>query len=135
MRKRTGHAICRIGLVMLLVIAGGSLNVVLGQCCPIPPKPSTSQDSSRHPVFCPVKSTGQLCNHGTAAILSLKGDKRTQWYTMVQEYNRTVQSAQNRFIEQARRLLPPAELAQVQKWFAARQNAARKLASAASPSR
>jgi hypothetical protein len=135
MKKRTSLVTCGMNLVMFFVIVGSSPSTVLAQCCPMPSKASASRDPSRPPVFCPVKSAGQLCDHGTAAILSLKGEKRAQWYKMVEEYNRTVQSAQNRFVEQARKVLQPAELAQVQKWFAARQNAARKLASETPPSR
>jgi hypothetical protein len=135
MKKRSRIAACGTGLAMFLVLVGCNPYALLAQCCPMPSKASASRDPSRPPVFCPVKSAGQLCDHGTAAILNLKGEKRAQWYRMVEEYNRTVQSAQNRFIEQARKVLQPAELAQVQKWFAAKQNAARKLASSSSPSR
>lgn len=135
MNQRQCQILSRIVLVLLFLTAGGSLIPVLGQCGPPRPKPATSQDPSRNPVFCPVKSVGQLCDHGTAAILKLKGEKRAQWYRMVQEYNRAVQSAQDRFVEQARSVLPPVEYAQVQKWFAARQVAVPKLQAEASSRR
>jgi hypothetical protein len=122
MKKRTGLATYAIGLAMFFVWAGGSPRAAFGQCCRMPSKASASREPSSNPVFCPVKSAGQLCDHGTAAILSLKGEKRAQWSKMVEEYNRTVQSAQNRFVEQARKVLPPDQLVQVQKWFAARQS-------------
>jgi hypothetical protein len=122
MKKRSRIAACGTGLAMFLVLVGCNPYALLAQCCPMPSKASASRDPSRPPVFCPVKSAGQLCDHGTAAILNLKGEKRAQWYRMVEEYNRTVQSAQNRFVEQARKVLPPDQLVQVQKWFAARQS-------------
>jgi hypothetical protein len=75
-------------------------------------------ESSADPVFCPVRSAGQLCDHGTAALLRLQGEKRARWNRAVRKYNQAVESAQRRLVTDIQSFLSPAEVKQVGVWFA-----------------
>src|SRR5437870_2883058 len=44
-------------------------------------------------IFCPTMKTGQLCSHGTANVLQLKGDKQEKWIKIAQKYDRAVNAA------------------------------------------
>jgi len=69
-------------------------------------------------VFCPMKSTGQLCNHGTADLLQLTGAKRQRWTEAANRYNKAVDAATKQLLEEATAELSPEELALVEMWFA-----------------
>lgn|GEM_PF-5688162 len=68
-------------------------------------------------AFCPVKSPGQLCTHGTADLLKLEGVKREQWIAAVRRYNKQVQDGQARILEEARGILTPEQTTLVKSFF------------------
>jgi copper chaperone CopZ len=74
--------------------------------------------SSAAPIFCPAKSNGQLCGHGTADRLNLEGSSRERWNALVRRYNAQVESAQKQLIEEARSFLTPEQARQVESFFA-----------------
>lgn len=69
-------------------------------------------------IFCPAKSTGQLCNHGSADVLKLSGAKRQSWTDAADRYNKSVEAATKQLLEDAKSTLSPEEYAQIEKWFA-----------------
>ena len=52
------------------------------------PMPDMSQA-----IFCPMKSTGLLCSHGTADVLKLNGAKRDRWMEAANRYSKAVEAA------------------------------------------
>ncbi len=74
-------------------------------------------------IFCPAKSTGQLCGHGTADLLKLGGEKRQKWAEAAGRYNKAVAAATKQLLEDSKPVLSPEEYAQVEKWFAKGINA------------
>jgi copper chaperone len=80
--------------------------------------------TSAGPIFCPAKSSGQLCDHGTADRLKLGGQNRERWDAVVRRYNEQVESAQKQLIEEARGFLTPEEAKQVESYFAPAKNRA-----------
>ncbi|TAM83362.1 MAG: hypothetical protein EPN47_04420 [Acidobacteria bacterium] len=110
-----------VAILGLLLLSGGLL--VGGQgdpCCPPAAKPKPAARASANPVFCPVKSAGRLCDHGTTAILNLEGEKRARWNKAVRNYNRAVESAQSELVREAQKFPSPEEAQQVESWFAAK---------------
>lgn len=81
-------------------------------------KHSAASSSMSEAIFCPTKSTGQLCNHGTADVLKLSGTKRQQWTEAVNRYNKAVEAATKQLLQESKGSLSPEELALVEKWFA-----------------
>lgn len=68
-------------------------------------------------IFCSALSAGQLCPLGTAHLLKLDSAKKQGWNDAVNQYNKTVDLATKRLLEQAKATLSPEEFASVQKWF------------------
>lgn len=75
------------------------------------------------PVWCPTKSKGQLCGHGTADRLSLTGEKRAQWEAVLKQYNHTVEESQKSLLVQAEQLLAPEQVREVKAWLAPAKSA------------
>lgn len=117
-----------VAVLTLWFVVGSAPRQVQAQCCPLPVKVKPATAASSDPVFCPVKSTGQLCDHGTAALLKLSGETRARWVAAVRDYNRAVEAAQRRLVGEAGRFLSAQEVAQLQAWLATQ-----KPAGAASP--
>lgn len=69
-------------------------------------------------IFCPAKSTGQLCTHGTSDVLKLSGTKRQSWTDAQNRYNKAVEAATKQLLEDAKATLSPEEYTQVENWFA-----------------
>ncbi len=70
------------------------------------------------PVWCPTKSKGQLCGHGTADRLSLTNEKRAKWEAVIQRYNQTVEESQKSLLAEAEHLLAPEQVSEVKVWLA-----------------
>ena len=66
-----------------------------------------ASSSMSEAIFCPAKSTGQLCNHGTADVLKLSGAKRDKWTEAANRYNRAVDAATKQLLEEAKSELCP----------------------------
>lgn len=69
-------------------------------------------------IFCPTMKTGQLCSHGTADTLALSGAKREAWIAAARRYNKAVDEATKQLQAEAKTLLTPSELTEVERWFA-----------------
>lgn len=81
-----------------------------------PAKPAAKADVPE--VFCATMKTGALCPSGTVSTLHLTGQKQQQWLTAVQKYNDAVTNATKQLQTDAKGVLTPAQIAQVDKWFA-----------------
>jgi hypothetical protein len=76
--------------------------------------------TAEHPpeIFCGTMKTGQLCSLGTATLLGLTPANREAWLTAVRTYNREVNAAITRLQAQAKTTLSPAQVQEVNSWFA-----------------
>jgi hypothetical protein len=72
----------------------------------------------RPEIFCGTMKTGQLCSLGTATLLGLTPQNREAWLTAVRTYNREVNAAITKLQAQAKTTLSPAQVAEVNSWFA-----------------
>lgn len=72
----------------------------------------------RPEVFCATMKTGQLCSLGTATLLGLTPENREAWLTAVRTYNREVNAAITKLQAQAKTTLSPAQVQEVNSWFA-----------------
>ena len=72
----------------------------------------------RPEIFCGTMKTGQLCSLGTATLLGLTPQNREAWLTAVRTYNREVNAAITKLQAQAKTTLSPAQIAEVNSWFA-----------------
>jgi len=69
-------------------------------------------------IFCPTMKTGQLCSHGTANVLQLKGDKQEKWIKIAQKYDRAVNAATLQLFKDSEEVLTPAQQERLKAWFA-----------------
>jgi hypothetical protein len=83
----------------------------------VAPKPAAQAE---HPpeVFCETMKTGQLCSMGTVTLLGLTPEKREAWLAAVREYNNALNTAIGALQAQAKANLSPAQVAEVNRWFA-----------------
>jgi hypothetical protein len=72
----------------------------------------------RPEIFCGTMKTGQLCSLGTATLLGLTPANREAWLTAVRTYNREVNAAITKLQAQAQTTLNPAQVQEVNSWFA-----------------
>jgi hypothetical protein len=80
-------------------------------------KPAAAAEH-RPEVFCGTMKTGQLCSLGTATLLGLTPENREAWLAAVRLYNREVNAAITKLQAQAKTTLSPAQIAEVNSWFA-----------------
>lgn len=88
---------------------------------PAPAKPAATTAQPPE-VFCSTMKTGQLCSHGTTAVLGLTAAKQEAWVAAVRKYNRAVNEAIVLLQTEAKATLSPAQLAEVERWFAVGMN-------------
>jgi hypothetical protein len=69
-------------------------------------------------IFCSTMTTGQLCSHGTADALQMSGAKRDEWLAAVRRYNKAVEDATKQLQVEAKTVLTPQQLTEVNRWFA-----------------
>ena len=65
---------------------------------------------------------GQVCSHGTAAILGLKGKDAEEWTTWARKYNKAVNEATEQLFKDASGKLNPQQMELLKAWFAAGWN-------------
>lgn len=87
----------------------------------MPSKPAAAQGEADE-IFCPTMKTGQLCSHGTTTALGLTAEKRDAWLVSVRKYNKAVNEATLQLQAEAKGTLSPAQLAEVERWFAVGMN-------------
>ena len=61
---------------------------------------------------------GQVCSHGTAAILGLTGDDAKEWTVWARKYNRAVNEATEQLFQDASAKLNPKQMELLKAWFA-----------------
>src|SRR5919201_6606663 len=83
-------------------------------------RPASTQQSTpaRAPeVFCNTMQAGALCPTGTVSVLKLSGPKADQWLDAVQKYNDAVEGATRKLKADARNILTPAQMAELDRWM------------------
>lgn len=87
------------------------------------PAQTRSKPVAAQEIFCATMKTGLLCTWGTASALGLTPEKRTAWLTAVNNYNRAVNQATTALQAEAKAILSPAQITEVDRWFAIGMNA------------
>ncbi|MBI4460897.1 MAG: hypothetical protein HY648_12685 [Acidobacteria bacterium] len=120
MMRAKGAAV--IGMVLGLLMIGGG-GIAFGQQHEVhqagaaAASAPTAQDDEEA-IFCPTMKTGQLCTHGTAAVLGLSGVKEQQWRALARKYNQAVDAATNELLKEAGTTLAPQQVELLKAWFA-----------------
>jgi len=61
---------------------------------------------------------GQVCSHGTAAILGLTGADAEEWTTWARKYSKAVNDATEQLFQDASTKLNPQQMELLKAWFA-----------------
>ena len=88
---------------------------------PAAAKPAAAPAATAEPrpeIFCGTMKTGQLGSLGTATLLGLTPATREAWLTAVRTYNREVNAAITKLQAQSKTTLSPAQVQEVNSWFA-----------------
>jgi len=68
-------------------------------------------------VFCNTMQAGALCPTGTVSVLKLQGPKIQQWLDIVGKYNDSVEGATKQLKAEAKGVLTPAQMAELDRWM------------------
>jgi hypothetical protein len=68
-------------------------------------------------VFCNTMQAGALCPTGTVSVLKLQGPKIQQWLDIVGKYNDSVEGATKQLKADAKGVLTPAQMAELDRWM------------------
>ena len=68
-------------------------------------------------IFCNTMQAGALCPTGTVSVLKLSGPKVQQWLDLVEKYNDRVEDATRILKADARNILTPAQMAELDRWM------------------
>ena len=83
-------------------------------------RPAERRQSDAAPaaeVFCNTMQAGALCPTGTVSVLKLSGPKAEQWLDAVNKYNDSVLKASGQLKADARKILTPAQMAELDRWM------------------
>jgi hypothetical protein len=83
-------------------------------------RPAERQQPAAAPapeVFCDTMQAGALCPTGTVSVLKLSGPKVQQWLDAVGKYNDAVEHATKQLKAEARSVLTPAQIAELDRWM------------------
>ena len=69
-------------------------------------------------IFCNTMKVGQMCTHGTAAILGFKDADAEEWTTWARKYNQAVNAAQEQLFKDAAGKLNARQMELLKAWFA-----------------
>jgi hypothetical protein len=94
-----------------------------GQAKPAPKPQTAAKPTEPQEIFCATMKTGLLCTWGTTSALGLTSEKRTAWLKAVNNYNRAVNQATGALQAEARAVLSPTQMAEVDRWFGSGMNA------------
>jgi hypothetical protein len=61
---------------------------------------------------------GQVCSHGTAAILGQKDQDALQWQVWARKYNKSMNDATEQLFKDAEGVLDPQQMTLIKAWFA-----------------
>jgi hypothetical protein len=103
----------RVGIA--IVVVGLSLATLDARQRPAERQQSAA--ASAPEVFCNTMQAGALCPTGTVSVLKLSGPKVQQWLDAVAKYNDTVENATKQLKADARPILTPAQMAELDRWM------------------
>ena len=123
MKKSMGKLVL---VATAMMLSGGSMSFAQQHEHPQSVNPSAtpalaqaaSQSASKEDIFCSTMKTGQLCSHGTAAILGLKGEAADSWIVLARKYNKAVDAATLQLFKDAEASLTPKQVELLKAWFA-----------------
>lgn len=104
-------AIFRVGIAVIAV--GLSLATLDARQRPAERQPAAAAPE----VFCDTMQAGALCPTGTVSILKLSGPKVQQWLDAVGKYNAAVLNATQQLKADAKSVLTPAQMAELDRWM------------------
>ena len=107
--------ITKFRLAIAVIVVGLSLATLDAR-----QRPAERQQSAAAPapeVFCNTMQAGALCPTGTVSVLKLSGPKVQQWLDAVGKYNDTVESASKQLKADAKGILTPAQMAELDRWM------------------
>jgi hypothetical protein len=109
-----------VAILGLMVFGGGSFAYAQEHNHSHPANQSQAAASADDEVavFCPTMKTGQLCSHGTANILQLKGQQKEQWIDLARKYNKAVDAATLQLFKDSEATLTPEQVTLLRAWFA-----------------
>ena len=105
-------AIFRVGIAVIAV--GLSLATLDARQRPAQRQPPVAAAPE---VFCDTMQAGALCPTATVSILKLSGPKVQQWLDAVGTYNDAVENATKQLKADARSVLTPAQIAELDRWM------------------
>lgn len=108
----------KIGFFVGLIAFAATMASYAGQQDHSQHQNQTQAANEEEHIFCPTMKTGQLCSHGTAAVLGLSGQKQEKWIEIARKYDKAVDAATLQLFKDAEGVLTPAQLTQVKAWFA-----------------
>ena len=103
-------AIFRLGIAVIAV--GLSLATLDARQRPAAPAAAAVPE-----VFCNTMQAGALCPTATVSILKLSGPKVQQWLDAVGKYNAAVLNATQQLKADAKSVLTPAQIAELDRWM------------------
>ncbi len=100
-------------LSVAVLVAGLSLATLdAGQ------RPAAQQSGAAAPeVFCNTMQAGALCPTNTVSILKLSGPKVQQWMDAVNKYNAAIDNAAKALKADAKSVLTPAQMTELDRWM------------------
>jgi len=104
----------RLGLAVIVV----GLSLATLDARQTPAGRQSSAVAAAPEVFCNTMQAGTLCPTGTVGILKLSGPKVQQWMDAVNKYNGAVESATKQLKAEAKSVLTPAQIAELDRWMA-----------------
>ena len=67
--------------------------------------------------FCNTMQAGTLCPTGTVSILKLSGPKVQPWLDAINKYNAAVEGATKQLKADAKSVLTPAQMSELDRWL------------------
>ena len=113
-------------MIVLVILALGTtaaaqenlFNITSADREDAPMTPEQKAAGEKESIFCNTMKTGQMCTHGTAAILGLKGADAEEWTTWARKYNKAVNEATEQLFKDASTKLTPRQMELLKAWFA-----------------
>ena len=107
--------ITKFRLTIAVIVVGFSLATLDARQRPAERQPSAAGPAPE--VFCNTMQAGALCPTGTVSVLKLSGPKVEQWLGAVNTYNDAVLNASKQLKADARKILTPAQMTELDRWM------------------
>ena len=102
-------------LSIALLVAGMSLATLNAGQRPASQQPTPAAAAPE--VFCNTMQAGTLCPTGTVSILKLSGPKVQPWLDAINKYNAAVEGATKQLKADAKSVLTPAQMSELDRWL------------------